>query len=145
MYYTSGIRWSREVGGKLQSHYHVKLAQSSNPFDWKRDGTVAVDFNHGETNVARPSVIQWDDGGYGMWFSFVHSGIGKYRMGYAESSDAFSWTRKDHLAGIDVGDDLAKDMICYPCVFRLNGNVYMLYNGDNFGAKGFGVAKLSSN
>ncbi|MBT5715962.1 MAG: hypothetical protein HOI70_03530, partial [Opitutae bacterium] len=52
MYYTSGIRWSRGADGKLQSHYHVKLAQSSNPFDWKREGTVAVDFSHGETNIA---------------------------------------------------------------------------------------------
>ena len=145
MHYTSGVRWSRKSDGKLQSHYHIKSAQSNNPLDWRRDGSVAVDFDHGETNIARPSVIQWDEGGYGMWFSFVHSELGKYRMGYAESRDAYSWTRRDDLAGIDIGDDLATDMICYPCVFRLNGEVFMLYNGDNFGAKGFGVAKLESN
>lgn len=145
MYYTSGIRWSRGMNGKFQSFYHIKIAQSKNPFDWERAGTVAVDFNPGETNIARPSMIQWDEGGYGMWFSFVHSELGKYRMGYAESQDAYSWTRRDDLAGIDIGDDLASDMICYPCVFRLNGNVYMLYNGDDFGAQGFGVAKLDSN
>jgi hypothetical protein len=30
-------------------------------------------------------------------------------------------------------------------IFRVNGDVYMLYNGDNFEAQGFGVAKLSPN
>ena len=48
-------------------------------------------------------------------------------------------------AGIDVGVDLAYDMICYPCVFRLKGNVYMLYNGDKFEVDGFGLARLDSN
>ncbi len=145
MHYTSGVRWSRKSDGTLQSHYHVKSAQSNSPFDWIREGSVAIDFNHGETNIARPSVIQWDEARYGMWFSFVHSELGKYRMGYAESRDGHSWTRRDVSAGIDVGVDLAYDMICYPCVFRLKGNVYMLYNGDKFGAEGFGLARLDSN
>jgi len=65
-------------------------------------------------------------------------------MGYAESNDGLIWKRKDQMAGIDIGGDLAKDMICYPCVFRLNNEIYMLYNGDNYGAGGFGVAKFSN-
>jgi len=143
MSYISGVKWTRNAAGNLQSHYHIKLARSGNPFDWKRSGDVAIDFNPGETNIARSAVIELENGVYGMWFSYVHSHIGKYRMGYAESNDGLIWKRKDQMAGIDIGGDLAKDMICYPCVFRLNNEIYMLYNGDNRGAGGFGVAKLS--
>jgi hypothetical protein len=33
-------------------------------------------------------------------------------------------------------------MICYPAVFELNGNTYMLYNGNGYGKTGFGIAIL---
>jgi hypothetical protein len=33
-------------------------------------------------------------------------------------------------------------MLCYPHVFRCEGRVYMLYNGNAFGRDGFGVAVL---
>jgi hypothetical protein len=36
-------------------------------------------------------------------------------------------------------------MICYPCVFNLGRDMYMLYNGDNFGRHGFGVARYVPN
>lgn len=142
MTYVSGVKWSRRADGTLQSHYHIKVSTACNPTDWVRNGQVAVDFRPGETNVARPAVVKWDNGRYGMWFCYVRSAIGKYRIGYAESADGRNWVRADHMAGIDVGNDFAKDMICYPCVFRLNEAVYMLYNGDNFGIDGFGIAKL---
>jgi hypothetical protein len=34
-------------------------------------------------------------------------------------------------------------MIAYPAVFDLGGRRYMLYNGNGFGATGFGLAELS--
>jgi hypothetical protein len=33
-------------------------------------------------------------------------------------------------------------MLCYPHVFELNAKVYMLYNGNEFGRYGFGLAEL---
>jgi hypothetical protein len=75
-----------------------------------------------------------------MWFSYVHSDNKKYRIGYAESLDGNLWTRKDNLAGIDIGGEFTRDMICYPCVFKLNARMYMVYNGDNYGKEGFGLA-----
>ena len=33
-------------------------------------------------------------------------------------------------------------MLCYPNVFECDGNVYLLYNGNEFGRHGFGVAVL---
>jgi uncharacterized protein with PIN domain len=33
-------------------------------------------------------------------------------------------------------------MICYPFVFDHKGSRYMLYNGNDFGKTGFGIAIL---
>ena len=143
MSYVSGIRWTRNNEGRLQSHYHIKLAEGSGPSDWIRLGRVAIDFQSGETNIARPAVMKFGKNDYRMWYSYVHSSIGKYRIGYAESNDGTNWKRKDHLAGITIGDDFFSQMVCYPSLFSVSDKIFMLYNGDNFGEHGFGVARLS--
>jgi len=33
-------------------------------------------------------------------------------------------------------------MMCYPNIFECNDNIYLLYNGNEFGKYGFGIAKL---
>jgi hypothetical protein len=35
-------------------------------------------------------------------------------------------------------------MMCYPHLFRLDGRIALLYNGNNFGKEGFGLAMLES-
>lgn len=140
MTYVSGTAWSRKPDGTLQSHYHIKYAESKNGIDWQRDGTVAIDFAPGETNIARSWVTKYAEDAYKMWFSFVSAKIGRYRIGYAESRDGKSWQRNDARAGIDIDDGEAQDMICYPCIFQFAADRYMVYNGDGFGKNGFGVA-----
>lgn len=141
MTYVSGLRWERDAEGKLQSHYHIKSAWSTNPFEWQRQGRVAVDFQAGETNLARSWVVQRGPGDYAMWYSYVKAEIGRYRIGYAESSDGATWERADHRAGIDVGDEQAQQMIAYPSVVQVPAGTFLFYNGDRFGAAGFGVAR----
>jgi len=34
-------------------------------------------------------------------------------------------------------------MICYAYVFKHNGYLYMLYNGNGYGASGLGLARLN--
>lgn len=141
MTYVSGVKWTQTESG-LQSHYHIKHATSIDGIDWSRDGRVAIDFAPGETNVARSTVVKNSPNNYEMWFSYVNKNIGKYRIGYASSSDGWNWERDDPLAAIDVGSEHCEEMICYPCVFDFAGNRYMLFNGDSFGRDGFGIAML---
>ena len=78
-----------------------------------------------------------------MFYSFRKGDGGRYRIGYAESDDAFTWDRRDEQAGIDVSPSgWDSDMVCYPYVFDHNGNRYMLYNGNGYGRTGFGLAIL---
>ena len=141
MTYVSGIKWERGDDGILKSFYHIKQASGTSPYDCNRRGDVAIDFKDGETNIARSSVIKVSDDHYKMWYAYVHGTIGKYRIGYAESPDGSTWTRMDDRAGIGLDDTHASEMISYPHVFEMGDDLYMLYNGNQFGRDGFGVAK----
>lgn len=142
MTYVSGVKWERGENGKLMSFYHIKYAESSDGINWERNGIVAIDFKTGEKNIARPSVIK-DGEMYKMWYSYVDPVFGKYRMGYAESTDFKNWIRKDDSSGITVSaDSFDSEMICYPNVFEYGENLYMVYNGNNYGMNGFGLAVL---
>jgi hypothetical protein len=66
-----------------------------------------------------------------------------YRIGHAQSDDLLRWTRRDDDPGIDVTQgDWDSDMLCYPHVFECEGRVHLLYNGNEFGRDGFGLAVL---
>lgn len=66
-----------------------------------------------------------------------------YRIGLARSSDGFDWSREDLEAGINVSaSGWDSEMIEYPFIFEFEGSQYMLYNGNEYGKTGFGMAVL---
>lgn len=107
---------------------------------------MAIDFATPlEYAISQPWVIK-DDDGYRMWFSHrAQPEIDNYRIGYAESTDGFFWTRDDSRAGIDVSSSgWDSQMICYPFVTGRFGDEVMFYNGNNYGETGIGVARWES-
>jgi hypothetical protein len=73
-----------------------------------------------------------------MWYS---RRTPDYRIGYAESSDGLTWARRDDLAGIEpTGDSWESRSVEYACVFDAGGERYMVYNGNDYGREGFGLA-----
>ena len=71
----------------------------------------------------------------GRWFG--------YRMGYAESQNGLNWERMDEKVGIDVSaTGWDSEMIQYPYVFNHKNKKYMLYNGNDYGKEGAGLAVL---
>lgn len=139
MTYVSGIEWEN-VNNQLKSKYHIKIATSADGYNWIRKGKIAIDFKHkDETNIARPSVIQYGDK-FLMWFSYVTKDD-KYKIGFAHSNDLINWEREDEKSGINLSDsDFDNEMICYPNVFKHSEKYFMLYNGNNYGKSGFGLA-----
>jgi len=96
---------------------------------------------------ASPDVI-FANGKYHMFFCYRY-GIDYrnakrgYRIGYAVSDDLTNWTRDDSKAGITVSSEgWDSEMISYPHVFELQGNIYMMYLGNQVGRFGFGLARL---
>lgn len=141
MWYLSCTGWEvRE--GRPSHHYHIKYAESGNGVDWRRTGQVAIDFGDSqEYAISRPSVL-YEGGLWRMWYS--HRGAA-YRIGYAESENGIDWNRRDALAGISVSETgWDSEMIEYPHVFQHDGQTFMLYNGNGYGATGVGLAVLES-
>lgn len=69
---------------------------------------------------------------------------GKYESGVAFlDQDGVNWSRRDNELGIEKsveGED--SKHLAYPALFTALGETYMLYNGNNMGENGFGLARL---
>lgn len=139
MIYVSGIKWEKN-NEKLVSYYHLKYAESKNGIEWNREGRIILNFaSPEETNIARATIIK-DNELYKMWFCYV-TNKSAYKIGYAESENLIFWKRNDNLAGIELSiEGFDNQMQCYPYVFKHKNKTYMLYNGNNNGKNGFGLA-----
>jgi hypothetical protein len=142
-WFTSCTGWKMEAG-EPKHYYRLEYAESRDGVDWKRDGTVAIDFQDvHEYALGVPRVLK-DQAGYKMWFcSRATKDCPTYRIRFATSEDGISWQRRDGEVGIDVSESgWDSQMICYPYVFDHAGQRYMLYNGNHYGKTGFGLAVL---
>jgi len=139
MWYVSGLAWVMTNGTPMHK-YHIRYAESRDGLVWDRRGVVCIDFkDNGEYAIARPCVVR-DGGTYRMWYAYRGD---RYRIGYAESSDGVVWTRLDDEAGIDVSPgEWDGEMVEYPIVVDVNGRRLMLYNGDDYGKTGIGLAEM---
>jgi hypothetical protein len=141
MWYVSGTGWELK-DGRPEHRYHIKYAESRDGIKWQRAGRVCIDYKSAdEYAISRPCVVK-DGELYRMWFAARGS---SYRIGYAESADGLTWTRKDEECGIDVSaTGWDSEMLAYPYVFAHEGDYYMLYNGNDYGKTGIGLAILRS-
>lgn len=140
IWYLSCTKWEKLID-VFKHYYHIKYAESDDGIHWDRQGLVAIDFkDEYEYAISVPRVIVENDS-YKMWFSSRSDKNNEtYRIRYAESLDGFNWKRF-YDVGIDVSlSGWDSEMICYPFVFKLNGKLYMLFNGNGFGKTGVGLA-----
>lgn len=141
MWYGSNLAWGKEQN---EMAHVIKYAESPDGLKWTRTNQVHIPFIHkGEYALSKPGVVKFTDG-YKMWYSYRASEkTDKYRIGMAVSSDGLHWMRKDDEVGIDVSKEGWDSVsIEYPNVFKLNSKFYMLYNGNDYGKTGFGIAEL---
>lgn len=150
LWYASSTGWT-VVHGHPEPLYQIKYAESDDGAHWRRDNVTCLEYTfEGEAN-ARPTVLK-ENGRYLMWYCFRGSvdyrtdKAQSYRLGYAESDDGIRWQRMDERVGIERSEDgWDAEMMEYPFVYRHKGRKYMLYNGNGFGATGFGYAVLDEN
>lgn len=148
-WYLSCTGWD-EIDGKPEPRYHLKYAESHDGIHWKREGRIAIDYaDADEGGIVRASVQKLGNTWH-MWFScraqngYRTQESASYRIGYAQSDDGIVWRREDHRAGIELAaSGWDSFMLAYPEVYQLDGRLYMLYNGNGFGATGFGYAEAA--
>ncbi len=152
MWYIYGVRWiENTVDDSPARVYKIGHAVSDDGIDWKKEGRQIIsDKLNSDECQALPTVIFLNNR-YHMYFCYRYaSGFRKdrergYRLGYAYSDDLINWTRDDANSGIDVTEgSWDSDMMCYPHIFHCDDKVYLLYNGNEFGRFGFGIAVLES-
>lgn len=153
MWYIFGTGWKVYAPNTPPDRtYKIGHAVSKNGIDWVKEEArqIISDILGEQESQALPTVIEIE-GRYHMFFCFRESfdfrtkaGRG-YRIGHAYSDDLRNWTRDDSNPMLEISaGEWDSDMQCYPHVFECEGKVYLLYNGNEFGRNGFGLAVLEN-
>lgn len=147
LWYIAGRKWVLD-GDRPEPVYKIRMATSDDGFRWHKLGRDLVPSRiEADEAQASPDVF-FHDGTWHMFFCYRHSTGYRghergYRIGYASSRDMLHWERDDTRAGMDVSaSGWDAEMVSYPHVFELDGNVYMMYLGNQVGRYGFGLAVL---
>lgn len=147
MWYIYGTKW---INGD-QAERVYKIGHAKYLGSWRRDGKQIISNVLGADECqALPTVIKIGDI-YHMYFCYRHATDFRtnkergYRLGYAFSYDLEKWTRDDAVGGMGLSPTgWDSEMMCYPHLFKVKNDIYMLYNGNEFGKHGFGLALLES-
>jgi predicted GH43/DUF377 family glycosyl hydrolase len=150
MWYIYGTKWVKYPNEVAPDRvYKIGHAVSKDSVSWiKGNRQLISDKLDSDECQALPTVINFKNK-YHMFFCYRKADDFRknknrgYRIGYASSKDLVNWTRDDKDVGIDVSEEgWDSDMLCYPHVFNYYDKIYMLYNGNEFGRFGFGLAVL---
>ena len=151
MWYIFGTGWRTFTAGAAPDRtYKIGHAVSEDGITWvKEEAQQIISDRLGvDESQALPSVVGID-GRYHMFFCYRQSfdfrknSSRGYRIGHAWSDDLKSWIRDDENPQLDVTPgEWDSDMLCYPHVFECDAKIYLLYNGNEFGRLGFGLAEL---
>lgn len=153
MWYIFGMGWKKFTPDAPPDRiYKIGHAVSSDGINWiKEEAQQIISDRLGtDESQALPTVIGID-GRYHMFFCYRQSFDFRknkyrgYKIGHAWSDDLSRWTRDDEnpLLECNAGE-WDSDMQCYPHAFESEGKVYLLYNGNEFGRYGFGLAVLKT-
>jgi len=151
MWYIFGTGWKRfSDGAPPDRTYKIGHASSRDGVSWQKEEAQQIipDRLGPDESQALPTVIEIDQRlhmffCYRQSFDFRKNRDRGYRIGHACSDDRVSWTRDDARPALDgTSGAWDSDMQCYPHVFECDGQVHLLYNGNEFGRRGFGLAVL---
>lgn len=146
MWYITFTEWIK-IENRLEPIFVIKYATSKNGIDWETNNEICLNSVYPGESLARPWVIK-DNGIFKMWFSsrgsygYRNKNGEHYMIQYAESNDGINWDRINSQKNII---ELSKEgwdseMLAYASVLKNGNKYYMLYNGNDFGKTGFGLA-----
>lgn len=151
MWYIFGIGWKKfSTDTAPDRTYKIGHAVSSDGINWVKEEArqIIADRLDADESQALPTVIGIN-GRYHMFFCYRQSSDFRknkdrgYRIGHAYSDDLANWVRDDEHPHLDITNGgWDSEMLCYPHVFECDGKTYLLYNGNEFGRYGFGLAVL---
>lgn len=153
MWYIFGKGWKQYAPDIPPDRtYKICHATSQDGINWVKEeaNQIVADKLGPDESQALPTVVAIGDH-YHMFFCYRESfdfrqALGRgYRIGHAWSDDLKLWSRDDQNPLLEgTPDAWDSDMQCYPHAFECDGKVHLLYNGNEFGRRGFGLAVLES-
>jgi hypothetical protein len=153
MWYIFGTGWKCYAADQPPDRtYKIGHATSTDGVEWlKEEGRQIVADRLGvDESQALPTVVAIGSRHhmffcYRQSFDFRTNAARSYRIGHAWSDDLVGWTRDDDHPALQVGpEEWDSQMLCYPHAFECEDRVYLLYNGNEFGRYGFGLAVLET-
>lgn len=143
LWYIAGSEWIT-INGKSLPVYDLRYQVSKDGIHWEATGQRSMEISgEDEHGFGRPWVVRRGSQDYQLYYSIRRKSLAAYRLGYAESADGVNWVRKDESLGLDVSPgEFDSAAIMYSSVVTVNGRKFCFYNGNDFGAQGFGVAEL---
>jgi len=147
LWYASGSHWL-ENNGRPEPVYKIRMAHSTDGINWIKEGRNLIDVKLEENECQASADVLYYKNKFHMFFSYRYSVDYRmkeagYRIGYASSDDMRNWKRDDSKVGISLSDNgWDSEMISYSYTFILNDRLHMLYQGNNFGKLGIGLAIL---
>lgn len=153
MWYIFGTGWKRFAPDTPADRtYKIGHAVSMNGIDWvKEEARQIIDDRLGaDESQALPTVVQIGERHHMFFcyresFDFRTANKRGYRIGHAYSDDLLNWTRDDSNPHLEIGEgEWDSEMQCYPHAFECDGRFYLLYNGNEFGRHGFGLAEIEA-
>jgi hypothetical protein len=145
MWYVAGDKWT-DINGKQMPVYDIRYLESKDGLTWPNIGEVQIEVSDpDEHGFGRPYVIPKRQGGYRMFYSVRRRSVHAYRLGYAESDDGRKWIRMDNKLCLNISKiGFDSEAIMYAAPIEANGELYLFYNGNDFGRDGFAVAVLEN-
>jgi hypothetical protein len=151
MWYIFGTGWKKYAADAAPDRtYKIGHATSKDGIEWEKEEArhIIPDRIGSDESQALPTVISIGKRHH-MFFCYRESfdfrkanGRG-YRIGHAWSDDITNWTRQDEHPLLEgTPNEWDSEMQCYPHVFECENKIYLLYNGNDFGRYGFGLAEL---
>lgn len=150
MWYIHGTKWVTDnISNNFERVYKIAHAISHDGISWDKEGkNIIEDKLNIDECQALPTVVKANNM-YHMFFSYRDANGFRddheksYKIGYAFSLDLLSWERDDKKFKLEIiNEEWDSEMQCYPHVFEMDNEFYLLYNGNKFGRFGFGLLKL---
>lgn len=139
-WYGAGNRFI-DIDGKPFPTYNIRYMESDDGIKGWSNSCASLDFkDEDEYRVARPWVM-YDEGIYKLFYYIATKKTG-FRLEYAESRDGINWENCRGLGIEKCPDGFDSEMISYPSAFRANEDLYVIYNGNEYGRYGYGIAKF---
>lgn len=154
MWYIYGEKWIEKTENEPVARvYKIAHATSDDLINWEKEEQnkqIISDILNEDECQALPTVEKIGNT-YHMFFCFREATDFRtnpqrsYKLGYAYSNDLKNWTRDDKTSGISISENSEEwdsEMQCYPHIFKVKEKTFLLYNGNQFGKFGFGLAEL---